>query len=529
MAEFALLTTCVQIYVLFVNVFHFAYGENDVIETQLGNITGNIHDVTLFYENGTFYVTKYAEYLGIPYAEPPVGDRRFRRPEPKTAWTGQTHNGTYARPSCFYRAGNNSGSLDVVDDSMSEDCLTLDIYRPHNTDGTSGLLPVIIFIHSTPGSARGFVADVLCAEANAFVVVINYRQGLLGYFSLSENDDGTNVGLWDQHMAISWVKDHIGNFGGDTSRITVVGQSEGASHAIMQAMYPPNKPHIKRVISLSGTPIPTEGGRPFVRGSTSAEFAEASGCKFDQPKDVYTCLREKSLNELSRTISAPGYSFKFGPRVDGVFIKADPQDVLSASARSRFENEQKAFADVDLLLGMNDMEGGMHVALLWASLLNKAVDTFNVNVSEFESVVVPTSLELIFGTKVDMSVANTVSFQYSAIKGAQTLADIRQSVVDLSTDIDVAAPLSRTATLHANFQQGKTYMFQFSEPLNMNNPLTPTWLSGANRLDDIYFLFGFSTRALSRLRYAQGFQPTSEQRVVAKRFIKAIANFVANG
>ncbi|WAR08229.1 NLGNX-like protein, partial [Mya arenaria] len=491
--------------------------QQHLIETNLGNISGTIQEVTLYNENGSTSVAAFVEYLGVPYAEPPIGEFRFRKPEPKKPWWGETHNGAYFRPSCYHSDQGTQGWFDVIDETMSEDCLTLNIYAPYISGGSRlSPLPVIVYIHTTPGQSSGFVGDVLSTEGDVIVVVINFRQGLLGFLSLHGDASTGNYGLWDQHMAINWVSDYISDFGGDPSKVTVIGHSVGASHAILQAMYPGNKQYFQKVVALSGTPIRTEGGTSSIRPSSGNEFIDAIGCMKDSNTEISRCLRGKSIIEIANTLTSA--TFTFSPTIDGTFIKADPGDILSnMEDTSQFENERQTFAGKDLLLGINNMEGGIHIALMWSRLLNKDINSFQVNRTEFDKIVVPTAMKTIYGGNVSESILNTVSFQYSDVTRPENVDVIRHNIVDLSTDIDVAAPLIKTASIHSDFSQGSTYLFQFSEPLNYSNPLKPSWLEGANRADDIFFLFGFSERSLSRLKHAQGFVPTIDQRTLVKK------------
>ncbi|KAH3723465.1 hypothetical protein DPMN_049253 [Dreissena polymorpha] len=101
---------------------------------------------------------------------------------------------------------------------MSEDCLTLDIYAPNSTIVNQSSLPVLVFLYSSPGYSSAFAADVLCTVGDVVVVVINFRQGMLGFFSLGSEAASGNYGLFDQQMALQWIAKYIHSFGGDPKR-----------------------------------------------------------------------------------------------------------------------------------------------------------------------------------------------------------------------------------------------------------------------------------------------------------------------
>jgi para-nitrobenzyl esterase len=168
-----------------------------------------------------------AASLGIPYAAPPVGPRRFAQAEPAKAWSG-THDATQFGPS----APQNDDPLGqllglAVGDARSEDCLTINVWTPAIDDRRR---QVLVWIHGgafISGSSTGPVYDGarLCARGDVVVVTFNYRVGALGYLYLDEQR--SNLGLGDQIAALAWVHDNIAAFGGDPEHVTIGGQSAG--------------------------------------------------------------------------------------------------------------------------------------------------------------------------------------------------------------------------------------------------------------------------------------------------------------
>lgn len=511
-------------------VFALTRAEDHVVQTSLGNVTGSVEEVLVYNDTDDVVTEKYVMFAGIPYAKPPVGDLRFAKPQPVSAWS-EAHNGTYYRPSCYYSNQPQGNLFDVKNVEMSEDCLTLDIYSPFEITSASENdtgLPVLVFIHNSPASSRAFVADVLSVYGKTVVVVINYRQGFLGFLNTENNAVQGNFGLWDQQLAIQWVSDHISAFGGDSEMVTLIGHSTGAANAILQTMYPGNMGLIKGVVGMSGTPVPTYSSSSTVIVSQGKDFVEMVGCGNRSAEDMLNCLREKTIEELNTAVSNSQTDLNFKAVKDGEFIKASPVDILN-SQNQMYVNERNGFFGVDLMLGLNNKEGGAHIAMMWSELLGTNVSQFTINTTQFRNKVVPTSMELIFGPNISESVLDTVAFQYSDLTDPDNALIIRDKIVDLSTDIDIAAALVSTANLHQQSSMKNTFLYQFSEELGLPTPLTPPWLDGANRGDDVISLFGFSSRGLAVLQHGSNFTSTADQRLASREFMKTVVNFAMTG
>jgi len=182
-------------------------------------------------------VNDIAVFRGLPFAAPPVGDRRWREPQPVQPWS-DVRQTTALGPSCPQKRGL---SLEGGGDpgQLDEDCLYLNVFTPRADPGAQ--LPVMVWIH---GGALIFGSGGLAiydgstlARRGVAVVTINYRLGPLGFFAHpaldKENPKGAvNFGLLDQIAALRWVKSNIGAFGGDPAKVTVFGQSAGAQSVL---------------------------------------------------------------------------------------------------------------------------------------------------------------------------------------------------------------------------------------------------------------------------------------------------------
>lgn len=199
-----------------------AANDDDIVQTALGKVVGARRSSVV-------------EYLGIPYAEPPVGTLRFRPPVPKRPWQPSVLVTKSFSPECLQSA------LFFVDDTVrDEDCLYLNIWRPKGVISAKLLLPVLVWIYGGAfvhgGTAKREYNGRFLAEKGVVVVTLNYRVGALGF--LVSVDDGLfgNYGLGDQKVAMNWISSNIQNFGGDPSRITLFGESAGAMSIVQHLL-----------------------------------------------------------------------------------------------------------------------------------------------------------------------------------------------------------------------------------------------------------------------------------------------------
>lgn len=179
-----------------------------------------------------------AVFKGIPYAAPPVGNNRWRAPQPVVAWEGVKECTEYGN-SAVQGAQNPNGTYTeefiVSNKNYSEDCLTLNVWT--NGTGETQNRPVIVYFHGGAWVAGGSSCEAYegdyIASQNAVYVSVNYRLGIFGFFAsseLAEEGGGStgNYGFQDMIKSLEWVRDNIGEFGGDKDNVTVMGQSAGA-------------------------------------------------------------------------------------------------------------------------------------------------------------------------------------------------------------------------------------------------------------------------------------------------------------
>ncbi|VDB94161.1 unnamed protein product [Peniophora sp. CBMAI 1063] len=318
-------------------------------------------------------------YRGIPYAQPPVGDLRFRLPIANDPYNG-TFNATAFGPACIQQPFNDSATSDLnptaagvltgllgsltspaIDD---EDCLTVNVFAPANVTSESRL-PVVFWIFgggfqsggtdSYNGSA--IIERSLELEEPVVYVSVNYRLSALGFAGSAEVREAGigNLALQDQRLALRWVQQYISAFGGDPSKVTIWGESAGAISIGMHMTTNngDNEGLFRAAFMQSGGVWSTgyvEDSQPFFD-----DFATSTGCGNSLGSvAVFDCLRNASILDIRSALQQSrnlfGYStlsLAWKPRADGVFLTDTPQRlVLNGS-----------WADVPFVIGDVDDEG----------------------------------------------------------------------------------------------------------------------------------------------------------------------------
>ena len=282
-------------------------------------------------------------YKSIPFAAPPVGELRWQAPRPASPWQGVRSEREFG-PRCL------QGKIfdDIVFDSLSEDCLTLNIWTPART--AADKLPVMVWIHGG-GFQAGAGAEPrhdgeAFARKNVVLVTVNYRLGVFGFLAHPEltRESGRhasgNYGLLDQVAALEWVRDNIATFGGDPGNVTIFGESAG-SFAVSALMASPlARGLFHKAIGQSGAFFTTERGTLAPRRLADAEQA---GVKFAAGlgAESLAALRAKSGDEVLQ--AAMKTQPWFSPIVDGYFLPETVQTVFAAGRQ----------AQVPLLAGWN--------------------------------------------------------------------------------------------------------------------------------------------------------------------------------
>lgn len=308
-------------------------------------------------------------FKGVPFAAPPVGNLRWRAPQPVKPWSGVRQASSYSSDCMQVPFPSDAAPLGTT---PSEDCLYLNVWRPAGTPADAKL-PVMFWIYGggfvNGGSSPAVYDGSKFAEKGVVLVSANYRVGRFGFFGFpeltKEDADGMlgNYGFMDQIAALKWIQRNISAFGGDPSNVTAFGESAGGFSVSMLLTSPLTKGLFSKAIIESGGGRTNLGGQRYLstvlpNGPASAEsvgveFAHSAGID-DTGKDALDALRrlpaEKVRGTLNMaTMNQPGYA---GPMIDGRVVVSDPQSVYLSGAGLH----------VPIMIGTNSLDIGFGFA-----------------------------------------------------------------------------------------------------------------------------------------------------------------------
>ncbi|KAI0327529.1 alpha/beta-hydrolase [Cubamyces sp. BRFM 1775] len=335
----------------------------------------NVVDVGYAKYQGNLSYPNTVAYLGIPYAEPPVGERRFRSPLPlDTARVARETQGKVVAANVYpdFCVQGSTGSGDAGG-AGSEDCLKVNIYAPAGAKA-GDKLPVLVYIHGggyVYGNPANWPFDHWIHQSpNVVVVSVYYRLDSFGFLSVPELADGTlgdlNAGFLDQIQALKWVQQHIHSFGGDPTKVTINGESAGGSSVELHLVAHEGEKLFSQAIAQSvyRAPLPSpEQQRPLFD-----YYSEQAGCgsSSDSVASRMACLRKASISALARAQDAAMYNFTgayngFHPVLDGkLFTEIPTLSILKGN-----------FADVPVIVGSTSNE-----TLSGGSNITSALKTF---------------------------------------------------------------------------------------------------------------------------------------------------------
>jgi para-nitrobenzyl esterase len=312
---------------------------NLVVKTAYGEVRGDLR-------NGV------ASFKGIPYAAPPFGAHRFRRPARPATWSGVRDALAFGPTAPHGPYSPQTADLLPEPIIPGEDCLTLNVWAPQS--GGAGL-PVLCWIHggafvNGSGAVPTYAGDRF-ARDGVVCVTINYRLGCDGFLFLE--DAPSNRGLLDQLAALAWVQENIANFGGDPDNVTIFGQSAGAMCVTSLLSVPASKGLFRRAITQSGAghhALTADTARLVTNElATRLEVAPTAAGFGSIPIDQLVAAQQKLSFDIAtsrdRTIwhEIAFDSMPFEPVVDGEVLAARPIDAIAGGAGR----------DVDLLVGTN--------------------------------------------------------------------------------------------------------------------------------------------------------------------------------
>uniref|UniRef100_A0A4W2H573 Neuroligin 3 n=1 Tax=Bos indicus x Bos taurus TaxID=30522 RepID=A0A4W2H573_BOBOX len=375
------------------------------------------------------------QYLGVPYAAPPIGEKRFLPPEPPPSWSG-IRNATQFPPVCPQNIHTAvpevmlpvwfTANLDIVATYIqepNEDCLYLNVYVP-TEDG---------FLSTGDQAAKG------------------------------------NYGLLDQIQALRWVSENIAFFGGDPRRITVFGSGIGASCVSLLTLSHHSEGLFQRAIIQSGSAL-SSWAVNYQPVKYTSLLADKVGCNVLDTVDMVDCLRQKSAKELvEQDIQPARYHVAFGPVIDGDVIPDDPEILM----------EQGEFLNYDIMLGVNQGEGLKFVEGVVDPEDGVSGTDFDYSVSNF--------VDNLYGYPEGKdTLRETIKFMYTDWADRDNPETRRKTLVALFTDHQWVEPSVVTADLHARYGS-PTYFYAFYH--HCQSLMKPAWSDAAHG-DEVPYVFG---------------------------------------
>ncbi|RYE30095.1 MAG: carboxylesterase family protein [Sphingobacteriaceae bacterium] len=424
-------------------------------------------------------------YKGIPFAQPPVGDLRWKEPQPPKNWTGiwkADHFGPQAMQRKIY------DDMIFRSDGKSEDCLYLNVWSPAKS--TADKLPVMVYFYgggfiAGDGSEYRYDGEAL-AKKGIITVTVNYRLGVFGLLATpeltkeSKHHSSGNYGLMDQHAALVWVKKNIAAFGGNPDKVTIAGESAGSMSVCAQMASPLSKGLFVGAIGESGSMLGNLSPVPLADAEQiGTQFASKTGAA------SLADLRKIPADKLLELSAAT----RFPTTIDGYFLPETPQQIFATGKQM----------DVPLLAGWNSAEVDYH------SLIGKEEPTLEVYKN---------TLQKLYGNR-----AEEVLKLYSAA----TDADVAQVATDLASDRFIAYATWKFIDLHSKTNGKPVYRYMFTRkrpPAVSSDGIDHSF--GATHASEIEY-------ALGNLHYNKVYNWTADDYKTSETMQNYFVNFIKNG
>ncbi|XP_044743766.1 esterase B1-like [Chrysoperla carnea] len=449
-----------------------------MLELEQGTLIGRIDTD---YLGDSFY-----SFQSIPYAKPPIGDLRFKAPEPLEKWNG-TWNATQIAPMCSQKIYHKFLG--------QEDCLYLNVYTKHlNPNGSSnGLTNVLFWIHGgffTEGSGnpRQYGPHYLIHE-DIVIVTINYRVGTFGFLSLPDTDLNIpgNAGLKDQLLALKWVEKNIVYFGGDKDRVTLGGNDAGAASVEYLMVSPKSRGLFNRVILQSGnSQAYWAKGKPH--SIALAKLLEVAPKNLTE-RQAWEIINRANTGDIlqAQSLLIPETEAEgiIAPIIESInspsaIVTRTPQEVI----------EGKMFNALPYLTGYNSNEGIM--ALFYYKLNPGSIPQ---TAADFE-LFLPEDMYITKGTEKSLRLAQKIKEFYFG-NSTPSMENI-QKMFNVHTDVAFAYPVYKGAQLLSANMPRPVYMYIFSQNSSLNfykAQYDLKNLPGACHYDELGYIFSFTENA----------------------------------
>ncbi|XP_025021113.1 thyroglobulin, partial [Python bivittatus] len=440
------------------------------------------------------------QFLGIPYAAPPVGENRFHPPQPFT-WT-DIWNATTTRASCWQPGDDTSLS------SVSEDCLFLNIFVPQNNAGN---LPVLVFFHNSidaDDQAKKTVLDgsYLAGVGNLIVVTASYRVGVFGFFSTGSSVANGNWGLLDQEMALKWIQKNIAMFGGDAGQITIGANERGAdfisTHLLKRAL---NPILFKRALLMGGSAFsPAVTLSKEKARAQAAVLARELGCPSTSSAELVSCLRQlpaKALNDAQTKLLAISGPFQYwGPVVDGSYLQ---ESFPAALQRSRP-------LKMDLLIG-SAQQDGLIIRAKAIKRFEESQGRANSKTAFYQAL-----QNSLGGEESNLLIQDAVTWFYSLQHSSTEYASFSRALENATRDHFIICPTIDMAKDWASNGRGNIFMYHVPESSSLSS-------SSLEYVPDVQLAFGLPFYPQYKNRYML------EEKTLSLAIMQYLSNFIKSG
>lgn len=459
-------------------------------------------------------------FLGVPYAQPPIGELRFRNPT-KVIRQDNPIDCSSFKPHCLQKF--NPAWLELrtpTTNIMSEDCLYLNIWRPRRGlqptfSSTSKGKPIMIWVFG--GGFQGgsnnldeFDGRVLAAKGDVIVVTINYRNGPLGYLDLGTSDIPGNQGLRDIVTAIDWVVDNAVNLNGNPSAITLFGQSSGSIAISLLMSNNEIASKVRRVILQSGSPLIP--GKMFERSlTTSVKFAKSLNCINRDKSSTSSCLRSITSQDLYRFYPKLSFAPKSGddliPFLPSDLFFKKPDDVKAG----KYYN-----ATLEVMIGVTSNESSLMMMLDFPERFPKDGIKLRFNSVQDVEYFVEQEAGPMYGLSSDESYLIFNTFFPTNDLSPEGLMN---AFLKLTSDLMFVCPSKLFAEKYAALSRSpKVFFYEFTQ--RWKKSPVGEW-AGVTHGDDYSYVFGLP------LRYPERY--TAEDVEVSEYMISAWTSFARTG
>ncbi|XP_002741758.1 cholinesterase-like [Saccoglossus kowalevskii] len=454
-------------------------------------------------------------FLGIPFAEPPVGDMRFRPPTPLVSGWDSTRDATKFGEGCWQMddlmfgdefRGSNMWNANVP---VSEDCLFLNVWTPYPRPLRTAVMVWIYggaFVSGT-ASLDVYNGQALAAMENVVVVSMNYRVGALGFLSLMDPEIPGNMGFMDQALSLQWVRDNIEAFGGDPYQVTIFGESAGGVSVGMHLMSPMSQHLFQRAILQSGTPLSPWATLTEIEAIDRAkEFANNLGCQYDEDQfsasELTACFLQKDAEEIynAQWVGNSLIGMPFMTVVDGVFLTQTPQNLM----------KDGLFKNVPILLGSNKDEGTWFLPYHFYDLFSLD-DPAPLDKTTFQRII----KELYISAKA--LTRKSIAFEYTDWYDPDNADHVLKNIANMLGDSEITCPTVEFAKLYAG-NDIPVFLYHFTHR-STNNPW-PEWY-GCLHGDEIAYVFGLPRTTEDEYHW--------KEEVLSRRIMKHWTNFAKTG